>query len=162
MELEALEDTTIGVDGDFSTFENAFVDGNLVEEENYEVDEEASSITFLQSFLQTLTEGVHNIVLRFTDGHIANTTLTINGPVQETTPVTETTTTSNVGGEVVYTSWTSDVEEKEEEPAKEKDEEKEKEEEKETEKSNIGLIIFLIILILLAIAIPITVYRKKQ
>ena len=92
MELEALEDTTIGVDGDFSTFENAFVDGNLVEEENYEVDEEASSITFLQSFLQTLTEGVHNIVLRFTDGHIANTTLTINGPVQETTPVTETTT----------------------------------------------------------------------
>ena len=164
MELEELEDTTIGVDGDFSTFENAFVDGNLVEEDNYEVDEEGSTITFLQSFLQTLAQGVHDVVLRFTDGHIASTTLTINGP-EETTPVTETTaTTSGIGGEAVYTTYTSEVEEKVEEPEKEKKEEKEKEKEpeKEKEKSNIGLIIFLIILILLAIAIPITVYKKKQ
>ena len=161
MELEELDDTTIGVDGDFSTFDNAYVDGNLVEKENYTVDTTNNAITFIKSFLQTLAQGVHNVALHFTDGHMAYTTLTINGPEEETT-------TNNAAQQVSYEEeeeepTTGTIEEdKTEKKEDKKDDTKEKKDEKEKEKSNIGLIIFLIILILIAIAIPITVYRKKQ
>ena len=163
------EDVTIGIEGDFSTVDNVYVDGSLVEETNYEKsgDSESTTITFLSSFLNSLAEGIHNLAIHFTDGMFAFTDLTVNA--QETTTTNDTSTTSSTYV-VTYTSsgaeptelTTTKIEVKKDKKDKEEDKTKEKKEDEETTSSNLGLIIFLIILVTIAIAIPITVYRKKQ
>ena len=67
----------IAVDADIDTFVSVTVDGTvLTQDTDYTVTEGSTIITFAKSFLETLSEGDHDVVIAFEDGDV-ETTLTI-------------------------------------------------------------------------------------
>ena len=67
----------IAVDADIDTFVSVAVDGTVLTQDiDYTVTEGSTIITFTESFLETLSEGDHDVVIAFTDGDV-ETTLSI-------------------------------------------------------------------------------------
>ena len=65
---------TIAVDADIETFVSVTVDGTvLTQDTDYTVTEGSTIITFTESFLETLPEGDHDVVIAFTGGDVQTT-----------------------------------------------------------------------------------------
>lgn len=170
-----IEDVTMTIESEESKIEAVYVDNELISEENYTT-EENTILTLLASFLNTLGQGIHNITMKFTNGNMAYTTITIDKATEEDSSQEEPITnepsamplTQNNTEDIKadYTVQLYSNEEKENDnklEVREKEEEKEEQEKEEKdEDNNVGLIIFLIILILIAIIIPVTIYRKNS
>lgn len=158
-----ISDVSMTVDAPNDELESVYVDGTIVSEENYTT-EGNTILTLLASFLNTLGQGIHDVTMRFVNGNIATTTITIESQAteeeqaatpmsgQNTSEVAATYTVQNMVDDETVSDNKLEV----------KEQEKEEEIEEEQEESNLGLIIFLIILILIAIIIPITIYRKNN
>lgn len=67
---------TIKANGDIDKFVSVFVDGELVDPENYTVTAGSTVITFKAEYLKTLSEGTHTVTINYTDG-AARTTLIV-------------------------------------------------------------------------------------
>ena len=64
----------IAVDADIETFVSAAVDGTVLTlDTDYTVTEGSTIITFTESFLETLSEGDHDVVIAFTGGDVETT-----------------------------------------------------------------------------------------
>ena len=67
-------DAVIAVDADIETFVSVAVDGTvLTQDTDYTVTEGSTIITFTESFLETLSEGAHDVTIEFNDGTVQTT-----------------------------------------------------------------------------------------
>ena len=155
--IEDAQDVSVGIDGTFDNLENAYLDGTLIAKENYTVKD--STITLLEDFIKTLAQGAYELAMRFKDGKMSFTTITIQGVEQPVPPVVTTNYQTTSSEPVVQEVITK--EEKTQDGTLEVQKEKQDKKE-EKSNTNVGLIIFLGILIIIAIAIPITTYKKEQ
>lgn len=155
--MEAAQDVSVGIDGTFDNLENAYLDGTLIAKENYTVKD--STITLLEDFIKTLAQGAYELAMRFKDGKMSFTTITIQGEEQQTTQATTTSYQTTSSEPVVQEVITKEEKTQDGTLEVQKDKQDKKEEKNNT---NVGLIIFLGILIIIAIAIPITTYKKEQ
>ena len=65
---------TVAVDADIETFVSVSVDGTvLTQDTDYAVTEGSTIITFTESFLETLSEGDHDVTIEFNDGTVQTT-----------------------------------------------------------------------------------------
>ena len=80
----------------FERFEGVVVDGKIVDKENYTVRKGSLIITFKPEFLKTLSEGKHEISIKFTDGE-ANFKVQVNDtePEPKDSETTDDETTSD-------------------------------------------------------------------
>lgn len=173
MTIDKSEQTDLAIrsDGAFSLFQNVYVDGVLLDPEHYTNEDGETVVKFKNDYLQTLSVGVHNIAISFSDGKNAYTTLTITDveneeeeTTEEQTTASNLVTTSNYTPVVESVNQVNNILESSDEETKEKEvtTSSEEEEEEEKESSKLGLWIGLIALLLVAIAIPVTIYRRDE
>lgn len=67
---------TIRANGEFDKFVDVEMDNEIVDGDNYAVTSGSTVITFTEEHMKTLSVGIHNIKVNFTDG-VATTTVTI-------------------------------------------------------------------------------------
>ncbi|WP_162880774.1 lamin tail domain-containing protein [Paraliobacillus sediminis] len=70
------EDLIIIVDVDHTEFKNLYLNNVKVDDKMYTIEPGSTKITILNSYLKTLPEGDHTVIIEFIDG-IVNTTLSI-------------------------------------------------------------------------------------
>lgn len=71
------KDLTLKADGEFALFEAVKLDGTIVDSANYTVTEGSTIITMKADYLNTLAAGEHKVEISFTDGKVAETSITI-------------------------------------------------------------------------------------
>ena len=96
-------DATIKCTGELKDFVNVAMDGQLVDPSCYTVSEGSTVLTFLSSYLDTLSIGDHVVTLNYTYGSI-DTTLTV---LERKTNTAENSSGTNVIGNANNTSNTS-------------------------------------------------------
>lgn len=76
--LGSNEEVTITSTGDFSMFESIAMDGVIVDESNYTVEEGSTIVTFKTEYLKKLSEGEHAVTINYTGGSSVTSNLTIS------------------------------------------------------------------------------------
>ena len=71
--LKGGDTLTLRVDADFAKFVGVYVDGKLVGKDNYTATSGSTVITFSKEYMQSLSTGVHDIKVDFTDGQAITT-----------------------------------------------------------------------------------------
>lgn len=71
--LKGGDTLTLRVDADFAKFVGVYVDGKLVDKANYTATSGSTVITFSKEYMQSLSTGVHDIKVDFTDGQAITT-----------------------------------------------------------------------------------------
>ncbi|MBQ8131878.1 MAG: hypothetical protein IJ193_05250 [Bacilli bacterium] len=139
---------------------------------------EGTKVTFTNDYLKSLSAGTYDVIITYSDGKSAYTTLTIQEATTEepsedtstTTPVATATSNSVVSNSytsVIVDSLADDEEEKEDEVATKEDKKddkkkKDKPEKESLTKTNSTFYIILVIIFLIIIAVPFVIDRKKQ
>ena len=71
--LKGGDTLTLRVDADFAKFVGVYVDGKLVDKANYTAKSGSTVITFSKEYMQSLSTGIHDIKVDFTDGQAITT-----------------------------------------------------------------------------------------
>lgn len=91
---EESEPLSFHVDGEMDKFEDVYMDGVLVDPDNYTVTEGSTIITFKDSYLKTLAPGNHTVTINFNDGSVEAEFTVVNtssGSEEPTKPAEDTT-----------------------------------------------------------------------
>ena len=75
--VDAGSDLTVTASGEVEDFAGLYVDGDLVDEDNYTLTSGSTIVTLKASYLATLEAGTHTLTFLYNDGGTASTTFTV-------------------------------------------------------------------------------------
>lgn len=98
--IDSASDLVIKANGELSKLTGIKVDGDLIDEENYTLENGSTILTLKSSYLNTLSVGEHSLTFVYNDGSV-DTTFTISNPTSTTTDTINNTNNPQTGDSIM-------------------------------------------------------------